>query len=84
MIDVNICGVAEVGRLSRKPVLNVEALIGIHHVENQELSASIETKRKQKGYVIITKAQPNCCKCRNIFKAKNSVKFDSQTSEAEI
>ena len=45
MIDVNICGAQEVGRLGRKPVLNVEALIGIHHVENQELRTSIETKR---------------------------------------
>ncbi|HEX2405791.1 MAG TPA: hypothetical protein VHJ38_01180 [Nitrososphaeraceae archaeon] len=38
MRDVGICGAPEVGRLSRKPVLNVEALIGIHHVENQELT----------------------------------------------
>jgi hypothetical protein len=45
VIDVNICGAREVGRLDRKPVLNVEALIGIHHVENQELRTSIEIKR---------------------------------------
>jgi hypothetical protein len=44
VIDVGICGAPEVGRLSRKPVLNVEALIGIHHVENLELRTSIETK----------------------------------------
>ena len=55
VIDVNICGAREVGRLGRKPVLNVEALIGIHHVENQELRTSIETKRNPMRYVIITK-----------------------------
>jgi hypothetical protein len=77
VIDVNICGVREVGRLGRKPVLNVEALIGIHHVENQELRTSIETKQNPVRYVIITKPQRNCWKCRDIFKAKNSVKFDS-------
>jgi hypothetical protein len=55
VIDVNICGAREVGRLGRKPVLNVEALIGIHHVENQEFRTSIETKRNPVRYVIITK-----------------------------
>ena len=55
MIDVNICGAREVGRLGRKPVLNVEALIGIHHLENQELRTWIETKRNPMRYVIITK-----------------------------
>jgi len=45
VIDVNICGAREVGRLSRKPALNVEALIGIHHAENQEVRDSIESKR---------------------------------------
>lgn len=62
MIDVNICGAREVGRLGRKPVLNAGVPIGIHHVENQELRTSIETKRNPVTYVIITKAQRNCCK----------------------
>jgi hypothetical protein len=60
--DAVICGVAEVGRLGRKPVLNVEVLIGIHHAENQELRTSIETKRNPMRYVIIAKPQRNCCK----------------------
>lgn len=59
MIDVNICGAREVGRLGRKPVLNVEALIGIHHVENQELRTITETTRNPMTYVIITKPQRN-------------------------
>ena len=51
VIDVNICGAQEVGRLGQKPVLNVEAHIGIHHVENQQLRTSIETKRNPMRYV---------------------------------
>ena len=79
VIDVNICGAQEVGRLGQKPVLNVEAHIGIHHVENQQLRTSIETKRNPMRYVIITKPQRNCCKCRDMFKPKNCIKFDSQS-----
>ena len=76
---MNICGAQEVGRLGQKPVLNVEAHIGIHHVENQQLRTSIETKRNPMRYVIITKPQRNCCKCRDMFKPKNCIKFDSQS-----